>query len=120
MQCDTCGDEAVMAAAYSGRHLCADHFTRSVESRVRRRIREDALLSDDATADEPGTWLVGISGGKDSAVLTHILHDTFAADPRVELVAVTVHEGIDGYRDASLEASVESTDALVIDLVVDP
>ena len=115
MQCDTCGDEAVMSAAYSGQHLCEDHFTRSVEARVRRRIRADALLSDDATPATPETWLVGVSGGKDSAVLTDILHDTFATDPRVELVAVTIHEGIDGYRDASLEASVELTETLDVE-----
>ena len=91
-----------MHAAYSGLHMCAEHFCRSVESRVRRRIREDALLSDEATPEDPETWLVGLSGGKDSVVLTHLLDDTFAADPRVELVALTIHEGIDGYRDASL------------------
>ena len=104
-----------MHAAYSGRHLCTEHFCRSVDSRVRRRIREDALLSDDATPEEPETWLVGLSGGKDSVVLTHVLHETFAADPRVELVAVTIHEGIQGYRDASLEACLELTEDLGLD-----
>ena len=104
-----------MHAAYSGLHMCAEHFCRSVESRVRRRIREDALLSDDATPEDPETWLVGLSGGKDSVVLTHLLDDTFAADPRVELVALTIHEGIDGYRDASLAACLELTDDLGIE-----
>ena len=115
MQCDKCGDEAVMHAAYSGLYVCAEHLCRSVDSRVRRRIREDALLSDEATPEDPDTWLVGLSGGKDSVVLTHLLYDTFAADPRVELVALTVHEGIDGYRDASLRACLELTDALGIE-----
>ena len=115
MQCDRCGTEAVMHAAYSGLHLCSKHFRRSVESRVRRRIRDDALLSDAATADDPETWLVGLSGGKDSVVLTHLLEETFSADPRVELVALTIHEGIEGYRDASLEACFELTDDLGIE-----
>ena len=115
MQCDKCGAEAVMHAAYSGLHLCSGHFRRSVESRVRRRIRDDALLSEAATADDPETWLVGLSGGKDSVVLAHLLEGTFASDPRVELVALTVHEGIDGYRDASLEACLELTDDLGIE-----
>ena len=114
MQCDKCGDEAVMHAAYSGLYVCAEHLCQSVDSRVRRRIREDALLSDEATPEDPDTWLVGLSGGKDSVVLTHLLDDTFAADPRVELVALTVHEGIDGYRDASLAACLELTDDLGI------
>jgi len=114
MQCDKCGSEAVMNAAYSGLHLCESHFRRSVESRVRRRIREDSLLSDSATADDPETWLVGLSGGKDSVVLTQLLHDIFANDPRLELVALTIHEGIEGYRDASLDACLELTDDLDI------
>ncbi len=112
MECDKCGRDAVMHAAYSGAHLCEDHFTASVEKRVRRRIRRDALLSDDATPEDPETWVVGLSGGKDSVVLTHILHQTFGRDPRVELVALSIHEGIDGYRDESLDASVELTDRL--------
>jgi len=110
MSCDKCGDEAVMHAAYSGLHLCADHFCRSVEKRVRRRVREDGLLADGATPEDPETWLVGLSGGKDSVVLTHILHETFARDPRVEVVALTIHEGIEGYRDESLAACLELTD----------
>ena len=107
MECDKCGEDAVMHAAYSGAHLCADHFRRFVEKRVRRRIREDGLLSADATPDDPETWVVGLSGGKDSVVLTSILAETFGRDPRVELVALTIHEGIEGYRDASLDACVE-------------
>ncbi len=107
MECDKCDRDAVMHAAYSGAHLCDDHFRRSVEKRVRRRIREDDLLSSDATPDDPETWLVGLSGGKDSVVLAQILDDTFGRDPRVEIIALTVHEGIEGYRDASLEACRE-------------
>jgi uncharacterized protein (TIGR00269 family) len=105
MACDKCGREAVMHAAYSGLHLCESHFRRSVEKRVRRRIREDGLLSATTTPEDPETWVVGLSGGKDSVVLTHILAETFGRDPRVELVALSIHEGIEGYRDASLDAS---------------
>lgn len=114
MECSKCGSDAVMYAAYSGSHLCEEHFCRSVESRVRRRIREDALVPDDATPDSPDRWLVGLSGGKDSVVLTHLLQETFENDPRIELVALSIHEGIDGYRDASLEACLELTDQLDI------
>jgi uncharacterized protein (TIGR00269 family) len=115
MECDKCGDDAVMHAAYSGLHMCEAHFRRSVDSRVRKRIREDNLLSDDATPEDPETWLIGLSGGKDSVVLTHILDDVFRQDPRVELVALTIHEGIEGYRDASLDACLELTDDLDIE-----
>jgi len=109
MDCDKCDDQAVMHAAYSGLHLCEEHFCRSVEKRVRKRIRDDNLLPESTTPDEPETWVVGLSGGKDSVVLTEILADTFGRDPRVELVALSIHEGIEGYRDESLDACRELT-----------
>jgi uncharacterized protein (TIGR00269 family) len=115
MDCDKCGDPAVMHAAYSGLHLCSEHFRRSVEKRVRSRVREDSLLSRDATLEDPETWVIGLSGGKDSVVLASVLHDVFDRDPRVELVALTIHEGIEGYRDASLEACLDLTDRLGIE-----
>ena len=101
-----------MHAAYSGTHLCGPHFRESVEKRVRKRIRRDGLLPRSASPDDPERWVIGLSGGKDSVVLTAILAETFAEDPRVELVALTIHEGIEGYRDESLEAS----EALASDL----
>ena len=109
MDCDRCDEPAATHAAYSGSHLCEEHLCRSVEKRVRRRIREDSLLTREATPEEPETWVVGLSGGKDRVVLTHILQETFGQDPRVELVALSIHEGIEGYRDASLAASEELT-----------
>ena len=104
-----------MHAAYSGAHLCEEHFTRSVEKRVRRRVREDSLISREATPESPETWVIGLSGGKDSVVLTEILADTFGEDPRIELVALSIHEGIEGYRDESLAASEELTEELGIE-----
>ncbi len=112
MQCDRCDEPAVIHAAYAGNHLCGCHLRRSVEKRVRRRIREDELVRDEATPESPDTWVIGLSGGKDSAVLATILVDTFAADPRVELVALTIHEGIEGYRDESLAACRTLVDEL--------
>jgi uncharacterized protein (TIGR00269 family) len=114
MECTKCTRDAVMHAAYSGAHLCETHFLASVEERVKRRVREDNLLPADATPEDPETWVVGLSGGKDSVVLTQILHEVFEADPRVELVALTVHEGIEGYRDESVAAC----DDLVADIGV--
>jgi uncharacterized protein (TIGR00269 family) len=109
MECDKCSEEAVTFAAYSGLHMCEEHFCRSVEKRIRKRIRDDNLLPDDTAPDDPETWVIGLSGGKDSVVLTKILDDTFGRDPRVELVALSIHEGIEGYRDESLAACEELT-----------
>ncbi|WP_313692009.1 tRNA 2-thiolation protein NcsA [Halorarum halobium] len=112
MNCDKCGREAVHHAAYSGAHLCGEHLRESVETRVRRRVREDDLLPDDATPEDPERWVIGLSGGKDSVVLTRILDETFARDPRVEMLALSIHEGIEGYRDESLAACEELADDL--------
>jgi len=112
MECDKCDKEAVMHASYSGAHLCERHLCLSVDKRVRRRIREDALLSADSTPENPEKWVIGLSGGKDSVVLTHILDETFGKDPRVEMMALTIHEGIEGYRDASVDACVELSEDL--------
>jgi len=116
MQCSKCDREAVTHVAYAGTHLCESHFRRSVEKRVRSRVREDGLLPDDATPEEPTTWVLGLSGGKDSVVLGAILQDTFAEDPRIDLVALTIHEGIDGYRDESVEAAESFADAYDVPL----
>jgi len=107
MECTKCDHEAVMRADYAGSHLCETHLLESVESRVRKRVREDDLLPKSAMPENPETWLIGLSGGKDSVVLTQILAETFDKDPRVELVALTIHEGIEGYRDESLAACEE-------------
>ena len=112
MECDKCDRAAVTHAAYAGTHLCGDHLCRSVERRVRRRIRQDGLVPENATPEDPVTWVIGLSGGKDSAVLTHILAETFGRDPRVELSALSIHEGIEGYRDESLAACHELLDGL--------
>ena len=81
MECGKCDREAVAHAAYAGTHLCGDHLVRSVEKRVRRRIREDGLLPADASPDNPVIWVVGLSGGKDSVVLST---DTDAYQAQVE------------------------------------
>lgn len=109
MECDKCGTDAVHYAAYSGSHLCGHHLCDSVEKRVRRRVREDDLIPREATPENPQTWVIGLSGGKDSVVLTQILAETFAEDRRIELVALSIHEGIEGYRDESLAACRELT-----------
>lgn len=107
MDCAKCDRDAVMHAAYSGLHLCESHFLSSVERRVQKRIRKDSLIGKTASPEDPEHWVIGLSGGKDSAVLTHLLHETFEDDPRITLVALTIHEGIEGYRDKSVDACEE-------------
>ena len=113
MKCTKCDQDAIIFTPYSGSHLCSTHFINSIERRVRHRIRADGLITG-STEKSPSQWVIGVSGGKDSAVLTYILHNMLDKDPRVQLTALTINEGISGYRDESLEVSKELTKSIGI------
>ncbi len=106
MQCSRCSEPAVVRQSYSGSHLCETHLYDSVEGHVKSRVREDDLLEGDET------WVVGLSGGKDSSVLLDVLARTFRENPSVEIVALTLDEGIEGYRNEAVETARELTDRL--------
>jgi uncharacterized protein (TIGR00269 family) len=104
--CDLCGQPAVFLDRIRNRHLCGDHFVGDVKERVSRTIREHALL-------QPGDRLaVALSGGKDSTVLLHLLHQLL---PGADLVAVTVDEGICGYREETLRSALTTVARLGIE-----
>lgn len=97
--CDNCGQAAVFLDRVRHRHLCGDHFIRDVEGRVRRSIREYHLI-------RPGERLaVALSGGKDSTALLHILLKIMPDWEGVTLTAITVDEGIAGYREETMRVA---------------
>ncbi len=61
------------------------------------------------------TVAVALSGGKDSSVTLALAHRYFQRRPTVRLVAVSVDEGIAGYRPATLRAAEELTRSLGVD-----
>lgn len=61
---------------------------------------------------------VGISGGKDSAVLLDILFRLEESYPDATIIPITIDEGIRGYRDKALQAARQLTDKLGLKLVV--
>ena len=109
MRCSTCEADAVIDQPYRGLHLCATHFRDSVEERVRREMHRQLPRF------AHGTVAVALSGGKDSGVALFLAHRYFRRRPTVRLVAVSVDEGIAGYRPATLKAARELTDTLGVE-----
>jgi len=98
--------------AYSGEKLCARCFCKSIEDKVRATIaRHDMFRPTDKI-------MVAVSGGKDSLSLLHILAKIEKAFPKTSLCAVTVDEGIKGYRDEALKFAVGNCRKLGINSVV--
>lgn len=95
--CTSCNRrDAIYTRRYSGERLCARCFCRSIESKIRATISKHSMLRfDDRIA-------IGVSGGKDSMTLLRILTKLEESFPQAELVAITIDEGIDGYREEAL------------------
>ncbi len=108
--CSACKrKEAFFFRPYSGEKLCQKCFTESVEAKVRTTIAKYHMFNfDDRIA-------VAVSGGKDSISLLHILVKTERLHPEASLVAVTVDEGIKGYRDEALEIAVANCKTLGVE-----
>ena len=101
MKCKFCGREAVYFRPYSGEALCMKCFLDSVERKVRANISKYEMFEpDDRIA-------VAVSGGKDSLSLLYILDKIEREFPKSELIAITVNEGIKGYRNESIEIAIE-------------
>lgn len=98
LTCTLCeGKDAVFMRPYSGERLCRKCFCKSIENKVRTTISKYSMLESDDKI------MVAVSGGKDSATLLHILAKIEKAFPMASLCAVTVDEGIKGYRDEALK-----------------
>lgn len=111
MQCSNCGDNAIYTRRYSGESLCASCFKNSIREKVRRTISKYKMFN---FGDRVG---VAVSGGKDSLSLLNVLHD-LNEDGKVELVALTVDEGIEGYRDEAIRNAREIVKKLGIEHIV--
>jgi uncharacterized protein (TIGR00269 family) len=95
--CTKCHERpSVYFRAYSGERLCPTCFKASLRERVQGAINRFEML------DHWSRVAVGVSGGKDSLTLLHILKGIEEVTHGSELIAVTVDEGIKGYRDEAL------------------
>jgi len=85
-------------------------FNKKLREKVKKLIRDYNLI------DEGELVAVALSGGKDSLLTLHILDDLregFGFD----MVAISINEGIKGYREEGLEAARYNAKLLGVDLV---
>ena len=108
----SCGAPAVHHARYSGEHLCASHFKDSFEKRTRRELRKQGPFKSGAHL------AIALSGGKDSVVALRLVHEALADNPKLKITAVTVDEGIAGYRPPSIEVARRHCDELGVEHLV--
>ncbi|MEA1925592.1 MAG: TIGR00269 family protein [Candidatus Altiarchaeota archaeon] len=108
-KCSRCERDSVTQLSYLGESLCSRCFSRLVEKRVRKTVRLNKLL---AREDRIG---VALSGGKDSACALHIMKKLVDPVPSSELVAYSIDEGIEGFRDKSIKAASELCEQLGVE-----
>ena len=106
-----CGGKTVYFRAYNGESLCAECFNASIMEKVKKTIsRYEMLRYGDRVA-------VAVSGGKDSTSLLYILSKIMKGHGS-ELVALTIDEGIEGYREESIENAKRVAEDLAVPLQV--
>ena len=102
-------EPAVIYQRHNGRHLCSHHFAADIESRVGDAIKTRRMIV-------PGDRVaVALSGGKDSTALLLLLVSLLPSMDTVKLVAITIDEGIAGYREATIRAAEDLTSRLGIE-----
>jgi uncharacterized protein (TIGR00269 family) len=108
VKCSKCSGNAAIYLPYGNENLCKKHFVESFEKRVRRTVREFRMVS---KGDRVG---VAISGGKDSVSVLYLLKEV-CDSMRVPLVALSVDEGIRGYREWTLKVAKENCKKLGVE-----
>ncbi|OWF52463.1 cytoplasmic tRNA 2-thiolation protein 1-like [Mizuhopecten yessoensis] len=98
VKCAICDGSAILKRPKTGDALCKNCFYYAFEEEVHKTIIDARLFTHGETV------AIGASGGKDSTVLAYVmkeLNDRY--NYGLDLVLLSVDEGITGYRDDSLE-----------------
>jgi uncharacterized protein (TIGR00269 family) len=106
--CCKCKKPAITFIRYNGTHLCKNHFIEYFERRVKKDIKKQGKTIKGIKIG------VALSGGKDSTVVLHLVHDIFSKRSNIEIFAITVDEGIEGYRPESIKIASENCKKLGI------
>ena len=96
MICNKCQNQAVYSRKYSGENLCSDCFSDSILRKAAKTISKFKMIKNNDLV------CVCVSGGKDSLVLLDILNK-MSKTHNFKIFAVSIDEGIPGYRDEALK-----------------
>ena len=111
MQCDKCQNTAVFSRKYSGENLCSECFSNSILRKTAKTISKYKMIKNNDLV------CVGVSGGKDSLVLLDTLKK-MSQTHNFKIIAVTIDEGIPGYRDEALSIVKEFCSKLDIEFKI--
>jgi len=108
-KCDKCGDtHVIIKKKYSGQLLCQDCFIQSTQQKVLSDIRKQKLIK------KGDKVLIALSGGKDSVMLLDILN-LLRKRGVIDLVAVTIDEGIYSYREDGIQIAHQNVNMMGIE-----
>jgi uncharacterized protein (TIGR00269 family) len=110
MRC-RCGRKAIYYRRQSGQYLCKICFSKSIQSKFRKTVRTHSFVN------KGDKIAVGLSGGKDSTVLLHLLHDLKKNRP-YDIAALIIDEGIEGYREKTIEVAKRNCQLLNIEYFI--
>ena len=107
--CSKCKKSAITFIRYNGTHLCKDHFIQYVERRIKKDIKKQGKTENNCRIG------IAISGGKDSTVALCAARDIFSKRANVDLIGITVDEGIKNYRDESIKIARDNCKGLGVE-----
>lgn len=114
MKCLVCKEaKAALKRPKTNSLSCVKCFLQCFEDEIYQTIKENNLFT------EGETICIGISGGKDSTVLAHVINKlNNAHNLKLDIQLVAIDEGIHGYRDDSLETVKENAKLLNLPLTL--
>ena len=108
MQCNKCQNTAVYTRKYSKESLCSDCFSNSILRKAAKTISKYNMIKNNDLV------CVGVSGGKEALVLLDTLKK-MSQSHNFKIIAVTIDEGIPGYRDEALDIVKSFCDKIDVD-----
>jgi uncharacterized protein (TIGR00269 family) len=108
-KCSKCNKTSITYIRYNGTHLCDEHFIQYFKKRIKKEIKKQGKTKNNSTIG------VALSGGKDSITSLYITNNIFSNRKNIDIHAISVDEGIKGYRDISLSFAKKNCNILDIE-----